>query len=157
VDYAFGYDTNTLWSSIPQQTGRCYKWYAGTTVIAALHGDGNHFVYDPGLSTQDTTATLTVAQIRTGIIQSTPTAGITLTLPTSSNMDNTLWDGGTGMDWSIINLSADGSKTVTLAGNTNHTITGNTVVAINTSARFRTIKSIYEQNGLPVFTTYRIS
>lgn len=157
VDHGIGIDTNTQWYSIPQQSSRCFKWYAGITPIAALHGDGNHFVYDPGPTTQNTAVTLTAAQIRTCIIQSTPTAGITLTLPTSTNMNNTLWDGGTGMDWSVINLATDGTKTVTLAGNTQHTIVGNSVVAINSSARFRTIKSIYEQDGLPVFTTYRIS
>lgn len=152
VDYALGYDTHTLWSSIPQQTGRCFKQYAGTTPIAALHGDGTPFVYQAAPVTRNTTATLTAAQIRNGLVTSTPTAAITLTLPTGANTDDTLWDSNLAIDWSVINLATDSARTVTLAGNTNHTFVGNGVVAATGSARFRTVKT-----GAAVFATYRIS
>ena len=158
VDYALGYTGYTFWSSIATNaSSRCFKWFAGTTPIAALGGDGTPFVYQAAEATQDTTATLTATQMRNGIITSTPTAAITLTLPTGANMNNTLWDTDTAMDWTLINLATDGTKTVTLSSNTNHAITGDAVVAINSSARFRTRKTPFEQNGNPTFVTYRIS
>ena len=40
VDYAFGIDTNTLWSSV-NSSSSSFKWYAGTTNIATLDGSGN--------------------------------------------------------------------------------------------------------------------
>ena len=40
VDYAFGIDSATLWSSV-QSSGASFKWYAGTTNIATLDGSGN--------------------------------------------------------------------------------------------------------------------
>jgi hypothetical protein len=39
VDYGLGIDSNTLWSSIPTSAQQ-FKWYAGTTSIATLFGDG---------------------------------------------------------------------------------------------------------------------
>lgn len=55
VDYAFGIDTNTLWSSV-EDSGSQFKWYAGTTNIATLKGTG-----ELGIGTTNPTATLTVA------------------------------------------------------------------------------------------------
>jgi hypothetical protein len=40
VDYAFGIESQTLWSSVPT-TSQQFKWYAGTTNIATLGGTGN--------------------------------------------------------------------------------------------------------------------
>jgi hypothetical protein len=39
VDYAFGIDASTLWSSIPSSAYQ-FQWYAGTTVVATLSGAG---------------------------------------------------------------------------------------------------------------------
>jgi hypothetical protein len=39
VDYAFGIDANTLWSSV-FNSAASFKWYAGTTNIATLFGTG---------------------------------------------------------------------------------------------------------------------
>ena len=39
VDYGFGIDTATLWSSV-NDSGSQFKWYAGTTNIATLSGAG---------------------------------------------------------------------------------------------------------------------
>jgi hypothetical protein len=39
VDYAFGIENNTLWSSVPSSASQ-FKWYAGTTNIATLSGAG---------------------------------------------------------------------------------------------------------------------
>ena len=41
ADYAIGITSNTQWYSIPQNnTSYTYSWYAGTTSIATLRGDG---------------------------------------------------------------------------------------------------------------------
>ena len=40
VDYAFGIESNTLWSSIPSTSLSSFKWYAGITTIATLQGTG---------------------------------------------------------------------------------------------------------------------
>jgi len=40
VDYGFGIDSSTLWSSVPT-TSEFHRWYAGTTNIATLSGVGN--------------------------------------------------------------------------------------------------------------------
>ena len=55
VDYAFGIEDATLWSSVPNSTNQ-FKWYAGTTNIATLKGTG-----ELGIGTTNPTATLTVA------------------------------------------------------------------------------------------------
>jgi len=39
ADYAFGIDSGTLWSGVPDSTGN-FKWYAGTTIVANLSGTG---------------------------------------------------------------------------------------------------------------------
>jgi hypothetical protein len=39
ADYAFGIQTNTLWSSVPSSS-QSYLWYAGTVGIATLSGTG---------------------------------------------------------------------------------------------------------------------
>jgi len=39
VDYAFGIESATLWSSVPTSVSQ-FKWYAGTTNIATLSGAG---------------------------------------------------------------------------------------------------------------------
>jgi hypothetical protein len=41
VDYAFGIEGSTLWSSIPEAiSGRQHRWYGGTTQLADLKGSG---------------------------------------------------------------------------------------------------------------------
>lgn len=58
-----------------------------------------------GLS--DAATTVTVAQLRTGILTMTPTAARTITLPTAANMAAVLTSVGDTLDFSVINLGAD--------------------------------------------------
>jgi len=39
ADYAFGIDSGTLWSGVPDSTGN-FEWYAGSTPVANLSGTG---------------------------------------------------------------------------------------------------------------------
>ena len=111
-----------------------------------------------------TSATVTIAQLLTGIITGTHTAGATqtYTLPTG-----TLTDAGVTMaigdsfDWVLINLSAAAADTVTVAAGTDHTVVGTMVVAsahsttgalYSNAAQFRTRKT-----AANTFVTYRIA
>ena len=99
---------------------------------------------------KSTAATLTIAELKGGIIQYTGNAQ-TLTLPTG-----TLSEGGfsglyTNMtfQWSVINT---GSGTCTVTGDTGHTVVGAGAVAAGSSGRFAS-----RRTGANTFVTYRLS
>lgn len=100
----------------------------------------------------DTTATLTVANLKTGIITSTTAAAVTMTLPTG-----TLMDGGfSGLyanmtfKWTVINTGA--TNAVTVAAGTGHTIVGSATVAASDSACFAS-----RYTAAATWVTYRLS
>jgi hypothetical protein len=104
----------------------------------------------PTPATYAAAATLTVADLKTGIITYTGTAA-TLTLPTG-----TLTEGGfagiyTNMtfEWSVINT---GAGTCTIGAGTAHTIVGSGTVAIGASARFTS-----RRTAANTFVSYRLS
>lgn len=110
------------------------------------------------------TATLTIAELLTGIITGTHSAGATqtYTLPTG-----TLADAGVDLavdqsfDWVLINLSAAAADTVTVAAGTDHTVVGNMVV----QSQHATTGALYGASGIfrtrktaaNTFVTYRIA
>ena len=90
----------------------------------------------------NTTATLTIAQLLTLVIESTPTANITFTLPTGTLMEGGVMsslDVNKSFVWSVVNIAT--GFTITMAGGTAHTYVGNTTIAANTSATFRSQKT----------------
>lgn len=98
------------------------------------------------------TATLTIANLKNGIITSTTAAAVTGTLPTG-----TLTEGGfSGLytnftfQWTVINTGATNSFTV--QAGTDHTVVGNMVVAAGNSGRFAT-----RRTAANTFVTYRLS
>lgn len=97
-------------------------------------------------------ATLTIAELLTGIVTATKATAVALTLPTGTLTDaGVTLDADQGFTWSVINLgSADGA--VTMTAGTDHTYVGSTTVAISTSARFLTRKT-----AANTYVTYRIS
>jgi hypothetical protein len=98
-------------------------------------------------------ATLTIAELLTGLITATKATAVAFTLPTGTLTDaglGTLVPVNSSIDWAVINLgSATGA--VTLNAGAGHTIVGNAVVAISTTARFRTRKT-----AANTFVTYRL-
>ena len=117
-------------------------------------GGKGFFGQQPAPTALAATATLTTAQLLTGIVTTSGTVAITLTLPTG-----TLTDAGvTGpalpvngsFDWAVINTGTS-SGAVTMAAGTGHTLVGGTGVAIGTSAGFRTRKT-----AANTFVTYRL-
>jgi hypothetical protein len=124
------------------------------------------FGTQPAPATPTVAATITIAQLLTGILESTPTAtGATVayTLPIGTNMDTAAAGLATGdcFDWTCINLALAAADTITITANTNHTIVGNPIVQSShvstggiygNSARFRSRKT-----GAATWVTYRIA
>lgn len=117
------------------------------TLSGAVYG------YQPSPTSSLTTSqTLTIAQLETLIITTAQSIGITLSLPTGTNIESGLpasSQNGTSFDFSIINAGTSGAITVGANGNT---IIGSTSVALGTSGRFRVLK-----NATNSYTIYRIS
>lgn len=110
----------------------------------------------PAPTAKTADATLTIAELQTRIITSTSASAVALTLPTGALTDAGFFGGlakvGDSFEFAVINLgSSSGAVTMTAAA-TGHTYVGAAVVAIATSARFRTRKTAAE-----TFVTYRIS
>lgn len=86
------------------------------------------------------TATLTVAQLLTGVITSTTAAAVSATLPTAA-----IFDAGTSfsvldsLDFSVVNTGATNAFTVVTA--TGWTLVGNMAVALSSSGQFRIQKT----------------
>lgn len=145
-DYALGIASGTLWYSVPLTTDQ-HQFYAGTTSIARIRSQGiqtRGHIYqgNTAFSAQNAGTTLTISQILTSVIESTPTANITFTLPTGTNTDAGVMSSletFASFTWSVVNTST--GFTITMAGNTGNTYIGNTTIAANTSATFRTQKT----------------
>ena len=92
--------------------------------------------YLEDVAAENTTATLSAADVRKGILTSTPSSGITLTSPTAALL--VAEDGdhavGRGYEFVIVNLHA--TNTATLAAGTGVTLVGNAIVAGASSTRF---------------------
>jgi len=115
----------------------------------------NLFVAQPTPSAVNASATLTVAQLLTRIITTTSAVAVAFTLPTGTLTDVGILGGlllvNQSFDWTIINAgSAVGI--VTVSGGTANTLVGSGVLAITTSATFRTVKT-----ATNTFVTYRVA
>lgn len=115
---------------------------------------GTFWQYQPAPSSFSASATLTAANVQTGIIGFTgSTASQVLTLPTGTALD-TAFSGVSsvdiGFDFSLINTS---SQTVTVAvGASGMTSLGTLTVATNVSARFR-----LRRTAANTYVLYRVS
>jgi hypothetical protein len=114
--------------------------------------DGVVTVSTPAPAQEDVTASLTAADLKGGLVVSLPAAGITLTLPTGAVLGAgfTATYEGMAFRWSVINTSS--AETVTLAASSDHTLTGDPVVAAEASALFLT-----RRGAVDTFVTYRIA
>jgi len=116
--------------------------------------NGYRTTIQPTPSAQNATATVTLANLLTEIITSNSTTAVALTLPTGTTMNGApfaTFVTNQAFDWSIINTGSSAGA-VTLTANTAHTIVGNAVVAISTSARWRSVNTASN-----TWITYRIS
>ena len=152
--------TSTAWSTVGTGLGiNAASGFTGRLLDLQTNGTPRWHVTATGavVRTQgtpaavDTTATLTIANILTGIITSTTAAAVDMTLPTG-----TLMDGGfTGpfdnmsVQWNVINT---GANTATLLAGASHTIVGAAAVAAGTSGRF-----ISRRTTTTTWVSYRVS
>jgi hypothetical protein len=83
------------------------------------------------VTAKTTAATLTIAELLTGILTGTHNVGSTqgYTLPTGTYMSAGCACGdGEGFEWSLINLSAAAADSITVTAGADHTIVGAPVV-----------------------------
>jgi hypothetical protein len=116
---------------------------------------GNAFISQPTPSAVNASATLTIAQLLTRIITTNSATAVAFTLPTGTLTDAGILSGqlliNQSFDWNIINTgSAVG--VITVSGGTGNTLVGSGVLAITTSATFRSVKT-----ATNTFVTYRIA
>lgn len=116
---------------------------------------GNMFSAQATPTALTATATLTVAQLLTGIITVTSATAVSLTLPTGTLTDAGVLNGScptnTSFDWVVINLGSLVGIVTILAG-TAHTFVGLATIPILTQATFRTRKT-----AAATYVTYRIA
>ena len=127
----------------------------GGGTASNLQNITNLFVAQPTPSAINASSTLTVAQLLTRIITTASATAVAFTLPTGTLTDAGILNGqllvNQSFDWTIINTgSAVGI--VTVSGGTANTLVGSGVLAITTSATFRTVKT-----ATNTFVTYRIA
>jgi hypothetical protein len=136
---------------VDQDTGAVYLGDGATA--GGVPASGVSSQGTPTAKTAD--ATLTIAELLTKIVTVTSASAVALTLPTGTLADAGVLGGtmpvGYSFDWAVINLGSS-SGAVTMTAGTDHTYVGAAVVAISTSARFRTRKT-----AANTFVTYRIA
>ena len=109
------------------------------------------YFFQPAPAVKAAAATLTVAELLTGIIRYTGGVAANLTMPTGANIDAGILPGlpvDTAFEFTIIKT---GAATVTLVVNTGVTAFGSMAVATNTSGRFAVRKTAAD-----TFAVYRL-
>jgi len=123
-------------------------------VTGASLQNGNLFFAQPIPTAKTVTATLTIAELLTGIITVTSVIAVTLTLPTGTLTDAGILSGllpiNNAFEWTVINLGSS-VGIVTLSAGTAHTIVGLTTIPILSQATFRTTKT-----ATNTYVTYRV-
>lgn len=109
---------------------------------------GNLVVAQGAQSAQNTSATLTIAQIRTGII--TANAAVTLTLPTGTTLDTYCTPSMATNTAFEVTFIATAAAAITIGANGNTTV-GSLTVAANTSGTYR-----FRKTAANTFTVYRL-
>jgi len=167
VDYAIGVTSGTQWYSIPQNnTSYTYSWYAGTTSIATLRGDG---LFTAGSFTgAGTGLTGTASSLSIGGNASTATTATTATTANALNTANSYTVAGLTVNSTgglkvlstnnpVVQLVANGGSAATNGALVNNWAAGtNGGVLVGTSEAAGTAlvvsKSIGITSGLPANT-----
>jgi hypothetical protein len=141
----FGVNSNSTFA------GRLADLQKNATSRWHVSSEGLVVTTQPAPAAVDTTATLTVANIQTGIVTTSTTAAVDMTLPTGTLMDGGIVGVQNDMAtmWSVINT---GPNTATLLDGVDHTIVGAAAVATGTSGRF-----VSRRTGTTTWVTYRVS
>jgi hypothetical protein len=123
---------------------------AAVTERLRITNEGVIAYNQPAPTSKSAAATLTIAELKTAIVQYTGSAD-TLTLPTGTLMEGGFSGIYTNMtfEWSVINT---GSGTCTIGAGTDHTIVGHATVAAGDSGRFAS-----RRTAANTFVSYRLS
>ena len=124
---------------------------ASPTERFRITNDGVIAYDQPAPVAVNATATLTIANLKTGIITSTSAAATDMTLPTGTDTQagfSGTYDNFT-FEWSVINT---GPSLVRVLAGTAHTIVGSGSVATGTSGRFAS-----RRTAANTFVTYRLT
>ena len=124
---------------------------ASPTERLRITSDGVQAYNQPAPAAVNATATLTVANLKAGIITSTSAAATDMTLPTGTDTQagfSGTYDNFT-FEWSVINT---GPSLVRVLAATAHTIVGSGSVATGTSGRFAS-----RRTAANTFVSYRLS
>jgi hypothetical protein len=131
-------------------------WGSGTVLTfssaaverARITTTGNQIAFQPAESAQNTSVTLTVANLQTRII--TSNAAVTLTLPTGTDLEGYTTSMATNTSFECVFIATT-ANAITIAANGNTTV-GNLTVSGNTSGTFR-----FRKTALNTFTVYRVA
>lgn len=111
----------------------------------------------------DAAATLTVAQLKTGLFSITPTATRILTLPTAALMADFLSTVGESIEFTVINLGAD-TFHATIAAGTGGSVVGfadvrdsDATAASDTGSGTFRIRQTVVDSGSEAYVVYRLS
>lgn len=174
------YPSSTVFLGLVKNQETVFGAYASGATIVIDSGDSAIVLYSVGVSpicterlispsqvtpsAKTVAVTLTAAELLTGIITGTHTAGATAayTLPTGANVDLAAEFGvDESFEWTLINLSAAALDSITVTANTGHTLVGGALVQSahattgflhGSSGSFRTRKTAAD-----TFVTYRIA
>lgn len=128
-------------------TGGSVRFFTAGSEDGRFTENGNFMRYQPAQSAQNTSATLTIAQIRSQII--TANAAVTLTLPTGTTLDT--YATGMAVDTAFeVTFIATTAGAITIGANGNTTV-GSLTVAGNTSGTYR-----FRKTAANTFTVYRL-
>ena len=144
--YMSGSSTSNNLTYFTASTERMRIDSVGNTYIET----GNLWQYAPAPTSKAAAATLTAAELLTGILNTTGTS-YTVTVPTGTAIDAG-WTGvpttNIGFEFVVINTA---SGTITMAVNTNVTSLGTLTIATGVSARFR-----FRRTAANTYVMYRI-
>jgi hypothetical protein len=121
---------------------------ATPTERARITSAGNQIDFQPAESAQNTSVTLSVANLQTRVI--TSNAAVTLTLPTGTSLEGYTNSMTTDTAFEVTFIATT-ANAITIAANGNTTV-GNLTVSGNTSGVFR-----FRRTALNTFTVYRVA
>jgi hypothetical protein len=124
---------------------------ASPTERFRITNDGVIAHYQPAPAAVNATATLTIVNLKAGIITSTSAAATDMTLPTGTDTQAGFFDtyDNFTFEWSVINT---GPSLVRVLAGTAHTVVGSGSVATGTSGRFAS-----RRTAANTFVSYRLS
>lgn len=118
-------------------------------------GDGNlnevSLAYSPSPTVKSAAATLTMAELTSGIIAATSSGNYSLTTMTGTEIDTALVNAKVGSTFDLAINHASATNVITLAGGTGVTVVGLATVTGITSGSFR-----FRKTGAGTWSVYRI-